>query len=281
MWNTDAGKLELKERARQESLKNPWLPIGPSESSRHGGEADEEESDYMEDTESSELFDHDVDNSMNALTADEEPVPPGGVPLSEWNLHALNAHYAGDKEKKRTPEFDNLQVHADLCDLRAFGCTYSLIGNPTIDVFEKRMAALEDGVAAVAAARGHAVQFMAFLTIARAGNNIVSTSYLYGGSYNQLKVFLKKFGIKVKFVTDDKPESFAAAIDDKTKAIYVETFGMAGYLVRPIDYGADIVVHSATKWIDGISVGIEHISGIVADFDHALDKATSGPNDQN
>ncbi|KAL5514019.1 hypothetical protein ACEPAG_2780 [Sanghuangporus baumii] len=222
----------------------------------------------------------------------------------------------------KTPEFDTLQVHAgqlpdpatnarappiyatssyvfndsqhaaDLFGLRAFGNIYSRIGNPTVDVFEKRMAALEGGVAAVAAASGHAAQFMAFSTIAGTGDNIVSTSYLYGGSYNQLKVFLKKFGIKVKFVPNDKPESFAAAIDDKTKAIYVEsignpkyniaplpelakvahdhgiplivdnTFGMAGYLVRPIDYGADIVVHSATKWINGHG---NTIAGVVVD----------------
>ncbi|KAL5514018.1 hypothetical protein ACEPAG_2779 [Sanghuangporus baumii] len=105
MWNTDAGKLELNERARQESLKRPWRPIGPPESARQakkrkrstGGAADEEESDYMGDTESSESFDSDIDDSMDALAADEEPVPPGGVPLSEENLHALDAHYAGER----------------------------------------------------------------------------------------------------------------------------------------------------------------------------------------
>ncbi|KAL5480446.1 hypothetical protein ACEPAI_1716 [Sanghuangporus weigelae] len=109
MWNTDAGKLELKEHARQESLKTPWRPIGPPESRQAkkrkgtGGAADDEESDYTEDMESSESFGYDVDDSMNVLSAYEEPVPPGGVPLSEQNLHALDAHYTGDKEKKHVP----------------------------------------------------------------------------------------------------------------------------------------------------------------------------------
>jgi len=146
--------------------------------------------------------------------------------------------------------------------------------------------------AAVAAASGQAAQFMAISAIASAGDNIVSTSYLYGGTYNQFKVLFKKYGIGVKFVTDDKPESFAAAIDENTKAIYVETignpkynvsplpdlakvahdhgiplivdntFGMGGYLVRPIDHGADIVVHSGTKWIGGHGTTI---AGVVID----------------
>ena len=145
-------------------------------------------------------------------------------------------------------------------------------------MFEKRIAALEGGVAAVAAASGQAAQFQAIATIAGTGDNIIATSYLYGGTYNQFKVLFKKFGITVKFVADDKPESFAAAIDKNTKALYVEsignpkynvapipeiakvahangiplivdnTFGAGGYIVRPIDLGADIVVHSATKW---------------------------------
>ncbi|EJD00361.1 O-acetylhomoserine ami [Fomitiporia mediterranea MF3/22] len=188
--------------------------------------------------------------------------------------------------------FNNTQHAADLFGLKAFGNIYSRIGNPTVDVFEKRIAALEGGVAAVAASSGHAAQFMAISTIAGTGDNIVSTSYLYGGSYNQLKVYLKKYGITVKFVPGDKPETYAAAIDDKTKALYVEsignpkyniaplpelakvahdhgiplivdnTFGMGGYLVRPIDHGADIVVHSATKWINGHG---NTIAGVVVD----------------
>ncbi|GJE93601.1 O-acetylhomoserine aminocarboxypropyltransferase/cysteine synthase [Phanerochaete sordida] len=177
--------------------------------------------------------------------------------------------------------FNDSQHAADLFGLKAFGNIYSRIGNPTVDVFEKRIAALEGGAAALATASGHAAQFMAIATIASVGDNIVSSSYLYGGSYNQFKVFLKKFGISVKFVRGTDPEEFRAAIDEKTKAIFVEsignpkyivadlpalskvahengvplivdnTFGLGGWLVRPIDHGADIVVHSATKWIGG------------------------------
>ncbi|KAA1470823.1 O-acetylhomoserine ami [Dentipellis sp. KUC8613] len=188
--------------------------------------------------------------------------------------------------------FNNSAHGADLFGLRAFGNIYSRIGNPTVDVFEKRIAALEGGAAAVAASSGQAAQFMAISAIAGAGDNIVSTSYLYGGTYNQFKVLLKKYGIGVKFVTKDDPEAFAAAIDEHTKAIYVEsignpkynvsplseiakvahahkiplvvdnTFGMGGYLVRPIDHGADIVVHSATKWIGGHGTTI---AGVIVD----------------
>lgn len=95
--------------------------------------------------------------------------------------------------------------------------------NPTVDVFEKRIAALEGGVAAVATSSGQAAQFIAIATLARAGDNIISTSNLYGGTYNQLKVMFPRFGIQTKFVNGDKPEDFKAAIDDKTKAIYVCT----------------------------------------------------------
>ena len=137
-------------------------------------------------------------------------------------------------------------------------------------LFRSRMAALEGGVAAVAASSGHAAQFMAFSTIAGTGDNIVSTSYLYGGvgsrysdlrrllivswqTYNQLKVYLKKYGIQVKFVLDDKPESFAAAIDDKTKAIYVESVGNPKYNIAPLpelakvahDHGIPLIVDNS------------------------------------
>ncbi|MCO5546922.1 hypothetical protein L7F22_000361 [Adiantum nelumboides] len=164
--------------------------------------------------------------------------------------------------------------------------------NPTNDVFEKRIAALEGGVAAVAASSGQSAQAMALLSLASVGDNIVSTSYLYGGTYNQLKVLFPRFGVTTKFVQGDKPEDFAKAIDAKTKAIYIEsignprynvpdfeaiakvahdnkiplvvdnTFGAGGYLVRPIDHGADIVVHSATKWIGGHGTTI---AGVVVD----------------
>ncbi|KAI0667457.1 O-acetylhomoserine ami [Trametes maxima] len=177
--------------------------------------------------------------------------------------------------------FNNSKHGADLFGLRSLGNIYSRMGNPTVSVFERRMAALEGGVAAVAASSGHAAQFMAIAAICRAGDNIISSSYLYGGTYNQFKVFLKKFDISVKFVHGQEPEAIAAAIDDKTRAVYVEsignpkntvaplpeiakvahdngiplivdnTFGIGGYLIRPIEHGADIVTHSATKWIGG------------------------------
>ncbi|KAH9058300.1 O-acetylhomoserine ami [Lactarius vividus] len=188
--------------------------------------------------------------------------------------------------------FNDSAHGADLFGLRAFGNIYSRIGNPTVEVFEKRIAALEGGAAAVAASSGQAAQFMAVSTIAGAGDNIVSTSYLYGGTYNQFKVLFKKYGIAVKFVTSDDPAAFEAAIDEKTKAIFVEsignpkynvspiseiakvahehkvplivdnTFGMGGYLIRPIEHGADIVVHSATKWIGGHGTTI---AGVIVD----------------
>ncbi|KAI0337855.1 O-acetylhomoserine ami [Trametopsis cervina] len=188
--------------------------------------------------------------------------------------------------------FNDSQHGADLFSLKTLGNVYSRMGNPTVGVFENRIAALEGGVAALATSSGTAAQFMAISTIAGAGDNIVSTSYLYGGTYNQFKVFLKKFNIGVKWVTTPNPADYISAIDENTKAIYVEsignpkysvpdipaiakvahdhgiplivdnTFGMGGYLMRPIDHGADIVVHSATKWINGHGTTI---SGAIVD----------------
>ncbi|KAG8961510.1 Homocysteine synthase [Tulasnella sp. 419] len=198
--------------------------------------------------------------------------------------------------------FQNSQHGADIFAGRAQGFLYSRLENPTTDVFEKRMAALEGGVAGIAAASGQSAQFMAIAAIANAGDNIVSTTYLYGGTYNQFKVLLKKFGITVKFVNGDKPEELAAAIDENTKAVYVEsignprynvadipeiakvahaasiplivdnTFGCGGYIIRPIEYGADIVVHSATKWIGGHGTTI---AGVIVDSGK-FDWAASG-----
>lgn len=162
-----------------------------------------------------------------------------------------------------------------------------------MDAFEKRIAALEGGVAAVAASSGQSAQFMTIAALAHAGDNIVSTSNLYGGTYNQLKVFLPRLGITTRFVTNDADASaFEKNIDDKTKAVYIEsignprynvpdfdsivkvahgkgvpvvvdnTFGAGGYFCRPFDYGADIIVHSATKWIGGHGTTI---AGVVVD----------------
>ncbi|HNJ72101.1 MAG TPA: aminotransferase class I/II-fold pyridoxal phosphate-dependent enzyme, partial [bacterium] len=166
------------------------------------------------------------------------------------------------------------------------------IMNPTTAVFEERIAALEGGVAAVATSSGQAAQFLAITTIAQAGDNIVATSLLYGGTYNQFKVTLPRLGIDVKFVNGDRPEDFERLIDTKTKALYIETignprlnipdfqaiadvahrhgiplivdntFGAGGYIAQPIRFGADIVVHSATKWIGGHGTAI---GGVIVD----------------
>ncbi|ODQ67377.1 O-acetylhomoserine ami [Nadsonia fulvescens var. elongata DSM 6958] len=188
--------------------------------------------------------------------------------------------------------FNDSAHGADLFSLKANGNIYSRIMNPTNDVFEKRMAALENGAAAVAVSSGQAAQFLALAGLAHAGDNIITTSFLYGGTYNQFKVAFKRLGIQVKFVEGDNPDDFAAAIDEKTKAVYVEsignpkynipdfkrlakvahdagvplvvdnTFGAGGYLIKPIDHGADIVVHSATKWIGGHGTTI---GGVIID----------------
>ncbi len=188
--------------------------------------------------------------------------------------------------------FDNAEHGARLFALQEFGNIYTRIMNPTTDVFEKRIAALEGGVAAVATASGQAAQLTALTTLAEAGDNIVSTSFLYGGTYNQFKVALTRLGIETRFVDGDEPDDFARLIDDKTKAIYLETignprfnvpdipaiaevahaagvpvvvdntFGAAGYLSRPIDHGADIIVASATKWIGGHGTSI---GGVIVD----------------
>lgn len=112
--------------------------------------------------------------------------------------------------------------------------------NPTTDVFEKRVAALEKGVAATATASGQAAQFLALTTLARAGDNIVSTSNLYGGTYNQFKVVFPRLGIDVRFVTSDKPEDFKSKIDDKTKAIYIESISNPRFNVPDFKAIADI-----------------------------------------
>jgi O-acetylhomoserine (thiol)-lyase len=181
---------------------------------------------------------------------------------------------------------------ARLFALQEFGNIYTRIMNPTTDVFEKRIAALEGGAAALATASGQAAQFIALSTILQGGENIVSTSYLYGGTYNQFKVSFPRLGIHTKFVDGDDPRDFAKAIDAKTRALYVETignpqfnvpdfealakiahdngiplvvdntFGAAGYLCRPIEHGADIVVASATKWIGGHGTSI---GGVIVD----------------
>lgn len=188
--------------------------------------------------------------------------------------------------------FDNAQEGADLFGLRKFGNIYVRLMNPTTDVFEKRVAALEGGVAALATASGHSAQFIALNTFLDLGDNFVSSSHLYGGSYNQFKNQFKRLGVTVKFTENDAPESFEKLIDDKTKAIYLETIGNpdlsvadfdaiaavakkhdipfivdntfagGGYLFRPIEHGANIVVESATKWIGGHGTSL---GGVIVD----------------
>lgn len=188
--------------------------------------------------------------------------------------------------------FDDADHAANLFALKEFGNIYTRIMNPTNDVFEQRMAALEGGVAALATASGQAAQFLALSTIASAGDNIISTSKLYGGTYNQFKVAFPRLGIHVKFTRKDIVDEFEQLIDDKTRAIYIEsisnpeliipdiealadlahkygiplvvdnTFGAGGFLVRPIDHGADIVTASATKWIGGHGTSI---GGVIVD----------------
>ncbi len=188
--------------------------------------------------------------------------------------------------------FDDADHAARLFGLEEFGNIYTRIMNPTTDVFEKRIAALEGGVAAVATSSGQAAQLLAITTLAQAGDEIVSTSYLYGGTYNQFKVALPRLGINTTFVEGDDPADIKAAITDRTKAVYLEsignpkynvpdferiadiaheagiplivdnTFGAAGFLVRPLEHGADIVVASATKWIGGHGTSI---GGVIVD----------------
>ncbi|MEZ4963836.1 MAG: O-acetylhomoserine aminocarboxypropyltransferase/cysteine synthase [Saprospiraceae bacterium] len=188
--------------------------------------------------------------------------------------------------------FNDSEHGANLFALKEFGNIYTRIMNPTTDVFEKRIAALEGGVAALAVGSGQAAQFIALNNILQAGDNFVSTSYLYGGTYNQFKVAFKRLGIEARFADGDKPESFEALIDANTKALYLETignpgfnipdfesiatlakkydlplvvdntFGAAGYLFRPLDHGAHIVVASATKWIGGHGTSI---GGVIVD----------------
>lgn len=188
--------------------------------------------------------------------------------------------------------FDNTEHAANLFGLKQFGNIYTRIMNPTTDVFEKRIAALEGGVAALAVSSGQAAQFIALNNILQAGDNFITTSYLYGGTYNQFKVAFKRLGVEAKFADGNKPESIESLIDDNTKAIYLETignpglnvpdferiatiakqydlplvvdntFGAGGYFFKPLENGANIVVESATKWIGGHG---NSIGGVIID----------------
>src|SRR5690606_30391913 len=188
--------------------------------------------------------------------------------------------------------FDSAEHGANLFALKEFGNIYTRIMNPTTDVFEKRIAALEGGVSAVAVASGQAAQFIALTNILEAGENFIASSNLYGGTYNQFKVSFKRLGIEARIADDLDPEQVEKLIDDKTKAIFVETignpsyhipdferiaaiakkhdlplivdntFGAGGYLFKPLENGANIVVESATKWIGGHGTSI---GGVIID----------------
>ncbi len=188
--------------------------------------------------------------------------------------------------------FKNSKHAANLFGLKEFGNIYTRIMNPTTDVFEKRIAALEGGVAALAVGSGQAAQFIALNNILEAGDNFVSTSFLYGGTYNQFKVAFKRLGIDVRFAKGDSPQAFETLIDNNTKALYLETignpafnipdfeaiialakkydipvvvdntFGAGGYLFQPLKYGVNIVTASATKWIGGHGTSV---GGVIID----------------
>lgn len=188
--------------------------------------------------------------------------------------------------------FKNAEHGANLFALKEFGNIYTRLMNPTTDVFEKRIAALEGGVAALAVSSGQAAQFIALNNILETGQNFVTTSFLYGGTYNQFKVAFKRLGIEARFAKGDNVESFEALIDENTKAIYLETtgnpgfnipdfeafaalakkhdlplvvdntFGAGGYLFKPIAHGAAVVVASATKWIGGHGTSV---GGVIID----------------
>lgn len=221
-----------------------------------------------------------------------------------WKFETLQLH-AGQEEVESTTRsravpiyqttsytFKDAEHGANLFALKEFGNIYTRIMNPTSDAFEKRVAALEGGVAALAVSSGQAAQFIALNNILEAGDNFVSSSNLYGGTYNQFKVAFKRLGITVRFTKDDTPESFEKLIDQNTKAIYCETisnprfnvpnfeelaqiarkydlpfivdntFGAGGFLCRPIEHGANVVVESATKWIGGHGTSI---GGVIVD----------------
>lgn len=224
--------------------------------------------------------------------------------MSKLRFETLQLH-AGQEEVDETTRsravpiyqttsytFKDSEHGANLFALKEFGNIYTRIMNPTTDVFEKRVAALEGGVMGLATASGQAAQFLAITNIMGAGDNFVSSSNLYGGTYNQFKVTFKRLGIDARFTAGESPEDYEKLIDANTKAIYLETignpsfnvpdfeaitavakkhdlpvivdntFGACGYLFRPLEHGAHIVVQSATKWIGGHG---NSIGGVIVD----------------
>ncbi|MCO6489760.1 MAG: O-acetylhomoserine aminocarboxypropyltransferase/cysteine synthase [Phaeodactylibacter sp.] len=214
-------------------------------------------------------------------------------------LHAGQEEVEGTTRSRAVPiyqttsyTFKDSEHGANLFALKEFGNIYTRIMNPTTDVFEKRVAALEGGVAALAVGSGQAAQFIALSNIMGAGDNLVTSAHLYGGTYNQFKVNFKRLGIEARFVADESPAGYEKLIDENTKALYLETignpsfnvadfegiaavarkhgiplvvdntFGACGYLFRPLEHGANVVVQSATKWIGGHGTSI---GGVIVD----------------
>jgi len=225
-------------------------------------------------------------NSLTSQRFETLQLHAGQVPDPATNSRAVPIYQTSSYV------FYDVDHGANLFGLKEFGNIYTRLMNPTTDVFEKRIAALEGGVAALATASGQSAQFIAITNFLTAGDSFVSTSFLYGGSYNQFKVQFPRLGINVKFADGDDAESFEEQIDSSTKAIYVEsmgnprfnipdfeglsklakskniplivdnTLGAAGALIRPIEHGADVVVQSATKWIGGHGTSL---GGVIVD----------------
>lgn len=213
-------------------------------------------------------------------------VHAGHTPDRETNSRAVPVY------QTTSYVFNDSAQGARLFNLEEFGNIYTRITNPTTDVLEKRIAALEGGVAALAVASGHAAQFIALNNILRQGDNFVSSPYLYGGSHNQFRVSFRNLGIEARIAASLDPENFSKLIDNNTKAIYLETIGNpgfhvpdfeafdalarehdlpiivdntfagAGFLFRPLEHGAHVVVESATKWIGGHG---NSIGGVIVD----------------
>jgi O-acetylhomoserine (thiol)-lyase len=220
-----------------------------------------------------------------ALHPDTLAIHAGQVPDPTTNSRAVPIYAT------TSYVFNDTSHAADLFGLRAFGNIYTRIMNPTTDVFEKRMAELEGGVGALGVASGQAAQMLTFFNLARAGDNIVSSHTLYGGTYNQLAYTFPKLGITTRFVDIHDHEAVRGAIDPKTRAVFVETIGNpqldvpdftalaeiahaasvplivdntfgAATLSRPLQHGADLIVHAATKWIGGHGTSI---GGVIVD----------------
>ncbi len=232
----------------------------------------------------------------------------------QYHFDTLQLH-AGQEEVEQTTRARAVPIYqttsftfkdsdhaAKLFALQEFGNIYSRIMNPTTDVFEKRMAQLEGGAAAVATASGQSAQFLALHTLLNHGQNIVASSHLYGGTYNQFKVSFKRLGIDVKFADGVNVDSYESLIDEDTRVIYLETignpeysvpdfeafaklagkyqiplvvdntFGAGGYICQPIRYGANVVLHSATKWIGGHGTTIAGVLIDGGNFDYGNGK---------